>query len=160
MVGAMFRLWWCLRIKGLLAPSELYMITFFLEGKKMKAKLNVVFLCLLAACSLVILGCSEKADESKPISEVKAEAEKMSAADLKATATKYKDAVTAKAGEIDKLTAKLKEIPVAEALGKEAKQIKADMETITKSVTALKERFQVYYDKLKEKGEDVSGLKI
>lgn len=126
----------------------------------MKAKLNVVLWCLLAACSLVILGCSEKADESKPISEVKAEAEKMSAADLKATATKYKDAITAKAGEIEKLTAKLKAIPVAEALGEKAKQIKAEIETVMKSANALKERFQVYYDKLKEKGEDLSGLKM
>ena len=147
-------------MKGLLAPNELYMITFFLGGKKMKAKLNVVFWCLLAACSLVILGCSEKADESKPISDVKAEAEKMSAADLKAMATKYKDAITAKAGEVEKLTAKLKGIAVTEMMGSEAKNIKAEMEAVTKSVSALKERFQVYYDKLKEKGGDLSCLKI
>jgi hypothetical protein len=123
-------------------------------------ELNVVSWCLLATCSLLILGCSEKADEAKPISEVKAEAEKMSAADLKAVAMKYKDAITAKTGEVEKLTAKLKEIPVAEALGKEAKQIKAEMETLTKSVSSLKERFQIYYDKLKEKAGDLSSLKI
>ncbi|MBN2269915.1 MAG: hypothetical protein JXN61_04830 [Sedimentisphaerales bacterium] len=126
----------------------------------MKAKLNVVFWCLLVACSLVVLGCSKKADETKPIADVKAEAEKMSAADLKAMATNYKDAIAAKTSEVEKLAAKLKAIPVAEALGEKAKQIKDEMETVTKSVSALKERFQVYYDKLKEKGEDLSGLKI
>jgi hypothetical protein len=31
---------------------------------------------------------------------------------------------------------------------------------LNKSVSALKDRFQVYYDKLKEKGGDISGLNI
>ena len=126
----------------------------------MKTKVNVVLFCLSVTCCLLVFGCGKKADESKPISEVKAEAEKMSAADLRAMATKYKDAITAKTAEVEKLAAKLKEIPVAEALGEEAKQIKADIETITKSASALKDRFQVYYDKLKEKGGDLSGLQI
>ena len=126
----------------------------------MKTKVNIVLCCLLAACSLAVLGCSEKADESKPISEVKAEAEKMSAEDLQAAAKKYMDAATAKKGEVEKLAAKLKAIPVAEMMGDEAKKIKAEVDAVTKSASALKERFQVYYDKLKEKGIDVSALKI
>ena len=126
----------------------------------MKTKVNIVLCCLLAACSLAVLGCSEKADESKPISEVKAEAEKMSAEDLQAAAKEYMNAATAKTGELEKLAAKLKAIPVAEMMGDEAKKIKAEVDAVTKSASALKERFQVYYDKLKEKGIDVSALKI
>jgi len=126
----------------------------------MKTKLNVVLCCLLITCSLAILGCGKKADESKPLSEVKAEAEKMSAADLQAAAKKYMAAATAKKGEVEKLAAKLKEIAVTEMMGAEAKKIKADMETATKSLSALKERFQVYYDAIKKKGGDLSGLKI
>ena len=109
---------------------------------------------------LVIIGCGKKADENKPISEVKAEAEKMNAADLRTTAMSYKEAIEAKGKEVEKLAAKLKEIPVAEILGKEAKAIKAEVDTINKSVSALKERLQIYIDKLKEKGGDLSGLQI
>ena len=126
----------------------------------MKTKLSIVLCCVLAACSLAVLGCSEKADETTPVSEIKAEAEKMSAADLQAMAKTYKDAITAKAGEVEKLTAKLKNVPIAEMVGAEAKKIKAEVEAVTQSVNALKDRFQVYYDKLKEKGIDVSALKI
>lgn len=109
---------------------------------------------------LVIIGCGKKADENKPISEVKAEAEKMSAADLRTTAISYKEAIEAKGKEVEKLAAKLKEIPVAEILGKEAKALKTEMDNINKSVSALKERLQIYLDKLKEKGGDLSGLQI
>ena len=126
----------------------------------MKKNLNVVLGCLLITCTLVVLGCGKKADESKPISEVKAEAEKMSADDLQAAAESYMDAALAKKGEIEKLTAKLKEIPIAQMAGDEAKKIKTEVDAVTKSLSALKERFQVYYDKLKEKGIDVSALKI
>jgi hypothetical protein len=126
----------------------------------MKTKMRTVLWCLLGVCLLVIIGCGKKADENKPISEVKAEAEKMSAADLRTTAMSYKEAIEAKGKEVEKLAAKLKEIPVAEILGKEAKALKTEMDNINKSVSALKERLQIYLDKLKEKGGDLSGLQI
>jgi hypothetical protein len=72
----------------------------------------------------------------------------------------YKDAIEAKKGDVEKITAKLKEIPVTQMLGDEAKGLKADIADLNKSVSALKERFNVYYSKLKEKGGDLSGLKI
>jgi hypothetical protein len=106
------------------------------------------------------LGCGQKADENKPMSEVKAEAEKMDSSELRAMATSYKEAITAKKGEMDKIAAKLKEIPVTEMLGEEAKGLKADIDNLNQSISALKERFDVYYDKLQEKGGDTSGLQI
>jgi len=45
-------------------------------------------------------------------------------------------------------------------LGDEAKELKTEIEALNKSVSALKERFQVYYDKLKEKGGNLSGLEL
>lgn len=126
----------------------------------MKMKRNIELYCLLVICSLVLFGCGKKADESKPISEVKAEAEKMDASQLRSMAMNYKDAIVAKKGDYDKSTAKLKEIPRTEMLGSEAKELKAEIEELGKSVSALTERFQVYYDKLKEKGGDLSGLEI
>jgi predicted nucleic acid-binding Zn-ribbon protein len=82
----------------------------------------------------------------------------MSVEKLRSMALTYKDAITAKKDEIAKVADKLKEIPVAKMLGDEAKGLKTDIDSLAKSVSALKERFQVYYDKLKEKGGDLSGL--
>ena len=126
----------------------------------MKTVKGITIFALLALCSLVLLGCGSKADENKPLSEVKAEAEKMDTKQLRAMAEEYEKVIMAKKGEIDKITAKLKEIPITEMLGEEAKKLKADIEKLNKSVNALRERFTIYYEKLKEKGGDASGLQI
>jgi chromosome segregation ATPase len=103
-------------------------------------------------------GCGKKADEKKPIAEAKAEAEKMSVKDLRAMATAYKNAITDKKAEVEKLAAKLKEIPMMEKLGEKAKKLSSSIESLNKSVSALTERYEIYYNKLKEKGGDTSGL--
>jgi predicted nucleic acid-binding Zn-ribbon protein len=110
--------------------------------------------------SVSLLGCGGKADESKPMTEVKAEAEKMNVEQLKAAATKYKDAIVAKKADVQKLMDKVKEVPPMEALGDEAKELKTDIDSLNKSISSLKDRFQVYYDKLAEKGGDTSGLQL
>jgi outer membrane murein-binding lipoprotein Lpp len=122
----------------------------------LKAGLFAVVICSL----LGFAGCGKKADENKPIADVKAEAEKMDVEQLKAKAMEYKDAVVAKKAEIEKVAAKLKDIPITEQLGTEAKALQTDIANLNKSVAALTERFQVYYNKLKEKGGNVSGLEI
>ena len=40
------------------------------------------------------------------------------------------------------------------------KELKADIDALNKSVSSLKERFEIYYNMLKEKGGDLSGLNI
>ena len=125
----------------------------------MKTVRNVTF-CLLVVCFLALVGCGKKADESKPLNEVKAEAEKMSVEKLRSMALTYKDAIMAKKGEVEKVAGKLKDIPVAKMLGDEAKGLKTEIEALNKSVSALKERFQIYYGKLKEKGGNLSGLEL
>ena len=124
----------------------------------MKTFWKIVLFCLLICCLLA--GCGKKADESKPLGEVKAEAEKMDAEQLRSMATKYMDAVKSKEAEIEKVAAKLKDIPVTEMLGSEAKSLKAEIDNLNKSVSALKQRFDIYYNKLKETGGDLSGLGI
>ncbi len=126
----------------------------------MKNVRNAVLCCLIALCLFAILGCGKKADENKPISEVKTEAEKMDTDGLRAMAMVYQKSIAAKNSEVEKLTAKLKDIPVTEMLGGEAKELKADIDNLNKSVSALKERFEVYYQKLKEQGGDLSGLQV
>ena len=136
--------------------------------------------CLAILCLSITLGCGKKSgepaaptpttaqpqvqaqaasvDTAKPIPEVQAQAETMSVDALKATAIKYKDAIVAKQAEVEKVLAKVKEIPITEALGPEAKALKTDVVNLQTSLKALKDRFQVYYDTLKKKGGDVSGL--
>ena len=122
---------------------------------------NVTFYWLLVLWAFTIAGCGgKKADESKPISEVKTEAEKMDAGQLRSMAMTYKEAIVAKTDEVEKIAAKLKEIPVTELLGEKAKQLKTDIDSLTKSIDALKVRFDVYYAKLKEKSGDLSGLQL
>ena len=121
---------------------------------------NTTFRYLLVFSSLILCGCGKKADENKPISEVKAEAEQMSAEKLRSMAMMYKDAFMANKNEVEKLASKLKDIPLTKVMGDEAKKFKADIDALNKSISALRERFGVYYEELKEKGGDISGLKI
>jgi hypothetical protein len=119
-----------------------------------------ILCCLLVLASFALCGCGKKADENKPVGEVKAEAEKMSIEKLKSTAMAYKEAITAKKGEVEKIASKLKDIPLTKMVGDEAKGLKADIDGLNKSISALKSRFEVYYNKLKEKGGDLSSLSI
>jgi hypothetical protein len=136
----------------------------------MKAVKSITLLCLLVLCSLAIAGCShkketvvptdQKTDENKAISQVKAEAEKMDAGQLRAAALKCKEAVEAKSAEVDKLAKELMQNMVADKSGDKVKNLNARMSTLNKSTEALAEQFQVYYDKLKAKGGDLSGLDL
>jgi hypothetical protein len=128
----------------------------------MRIARSVTFGCLLVVWLLAITGCGKKetrTDENKPIDEVKAEALKMNAKELKEMALKYKEALTAKQVELDKIAAKLDNLSVTEVV-EVTKKIQPEMEKLAGSIAALRERFQIYFQKLKEKGGDVSGLEI
>ena len=125
----------------------------------MKSARNIV-ICLLVLSFWSLAGCGKKADESKPLSQVEAEAEKMNVNKLRSMALLYKDAIMAKKSEVGKLAGDLKDVSVANILGDEAKDLTTEIDALNKSVSALKQRFQIYYDKLKEKGGDVSGLQL
>jgi hypothetical protein len=129
----------------------------------LKTLRRFTFYLLPLLCTLGLAGCGKKAvernvDENKPLSEVRAEAEKMSVDELRDMAVKYKEAMASKMAEVDKLTVKLTSVLIGENRGSERKEFTAEMESLNKSLSALGERFQVYYDKLKEKGGDLSGL--
>ena len=130
----------------------------------MKVVINVTLCSLLLLCSLAISGCgeegSQEVDHTKPIGQVQAEAENMSTGALRTMAMKYKDAIVERKGHIEQVTAKLKGIPAAEQMEEVAMDLKSDLRNLERSVAALKERFDVYYEKLKAAGGDVSGLEI
>jgi len=119
---------------------------------------NTTFYFLLLICLLALLGCSQKTDENKSVSEVKAEVEKMDTNQLRSMAISYKEALMAQKGEVRKLIAKLKSLPATEIMDTEAKEIQAELENISKSMSALNEKFNIYYNKLAEKGGDTSSL--
>ena len=100
------------------------------------------------------------ADVEKPVPEVQTQAQTMSVADLRATALQYAQTISLKREDLQKVLAKVKELPITEAMGEKAKALKTEVQKIESSVKALTERFQVYYNNLKEKGGDVSGLAI
>jgi hypothetical protein len=116
---------------------------------------NATLWSLLVLVSLAVLGCGKK-DEDKPVSEVKTEAEQMNKDELRAEAMKCKEAITAKKGELEKVMAKLKVLPVTEIRDKDAKRL----EDLNKSISALQKHFDVYYQELRKKGGDTSGLQI
>jgi Mg2+ and Co2+ transporter CorA len=138
----------------------------------MKAYERIV-ICVVLVSVLAFFGCSKKSDtssspagegatkvdESKPIAEVKAETENMDVSSLRETTLSYKEVILSKEAEIKKLSEQLRQIPHDQQLGEEAKRLQSEIKTLTDSVSALLERFNVSYDKLKEKGGDVSGLK-
>lgn len=116
---------------------------------------------LLAAMPLMLTGCGGDgggADESTPMSEIKAEAEKMDTSQLRAKAEEYKKALTAKQEQVQKLAQELKDLSPSEMLGEKAKSVQADIEELNDSLSNLTARLKVYTDKLAEKGEDVTGL--
>ncbi len=115
---------------------------------------------LLVLVCVTLAGCGSKADENKPVGQIKADVEKMNVKQWRSMAVNYKDAIIAKKGEVGKVADKLKDIPITKLLSDEAKGLKAEIEGLNKSVSALNERFKIYVDKLKEKGGDLSGLKI
>jgi formiminotetrahydrofolate cyclodeaminase len=143
----------------------------------MSVRTYLTFSCLIAVSGLAIVGCAKKgekapparttapaasvtvtADAEKPLADVQAQAQTMSVADLRSTAVQYQQAISAKQVDLQKVLAQVKEIPITEALGEKAKTLKTEAQKIESSVKALTERFQVYYNKLKEKGGDLSGL--
>jgi len=120
----------------------------------------VALMGVSAVCTLLLAGCGSKASESKPMAEVKSEADQMDVSQLRSMALAYKDAIMAKQKDVEKIAAQLKEIPLKDILGEESKKLKGEVDKLQESVKALSERFKVYAAKLKEKKGDLSGLEL
>ena len=127
----------------------------------MKTPKAITFYCLLVLCSLTLLGCGKKAAEDNSISEVKAEADRMSIEELKAMAVKYQKEIIAQNSKIEKFADNFfSGIQASGKVGSEAKEMTDEIEALHNSISALTERFQIYYQKLKEKGGDLTGLEL
>jgi len=131
----------------------------------MSVAMVALFGCFIIGCG----GGGSGASETKPIEQVQAEAKIMDTAKLQATVDSYKAQIASKQGELDKLSAKIKELqPDLGAAAKnilggltgsaDAKSGTADLEKakaeitklqessgkIAESIKALQERMDVY----------------
>ncbi len=109
---------------------------------------------MLVGMVAYVAGCSSKASEDKPLDQVKAEAEKMNADQLKAKVEEYKQAIDAKKPEIEKLQKELGTGLTGVLSGKKpenADELKAKLEKLQASVKALTERMDIYASELKKK---------
>ena len=121
---------------------------------------SFLLLCLLAAFVLVAAGCGKKADENKSIRQVQAEASKMSIDQLRAAALECKNALMAKKGELSKLEEKVKMLTSDKIISGEGQKLTTDIQSAGKSIVDLTGQLEIYVDKIKEKGGDVSGLNL
>ena len=90
-----------------------------------------------------------------PLDDVKAEIAKLNVEQLKAKAIEYKNAIVTKKAELAAATAKLKEIPVTQLMSTDAKTLQSNIDTLTKTVSDLTARLQLYNNKIKELGGSI-----
>lgn len=103
---------------------------------------------------VLVAGCSSKAsvDVNRPVAEIAAEAKTMAVAELKKVIAQYQPLIEAKKNDIAALQSKIKEIPVTQLLGEEAKKLKGEISSLTTSLNALVDRMNVYVKELQAKG--------
>ena len=129
----------------------------------MKIVKNVTLWSLLILISLADSGCSKKEEEvdrsdakSAFYVEVKKEADQKEPDKLRIEVMKYQEEIIAKKLEVEELKTKLQTVPFEEILVEDAKRL----EELNESISALKTRYDVYLQELRNKGEDLSDLEI
>lgn len=117
---------------------------------------------LLLSLTLIVpfflSGCGSKADEEKPVAEVKSEAQTMNLDELEKMALDYKKAIEEKTTEIKEIEEKLKALDPTELLGEKAQELKNQIVDYTNSINKLQEHFNAVLSELKAKGADTSEL--
>jgi len=109
-----------------------------------------VFACAVLAAGL-FAGCGENVDENKPLSEVKKEVAVMDATALKAKAEACEKFLAAKKQELDKVAAKIKEIPLNKILSDESKALKAEADKLNTSIRNVSAQMKVYLEEAEAK---------
>jgi len=108
--------------------------------------------CLLTLLLVGLAGCGKDVDLSQTVDQVKAAAAEMDASQLQKMAEAYQKQLEAKKAEVNALMAKLKDIPLKDKLGAEAKKLKGQMDEISSSIKALGSHYEAYLAELKAKG--------
>jgi hypothetical protein len=101
-----------------------------------------------------------QADQGKSIPDITAGAKEMAVENLRRMAEKYRDVIAEKQQQLMEMTQKYIGMPDAERITAEGHILKTGMDKIIKGIDTLKERFGVYYNALKEKAGNLTGLDI
>ena len=155
-------------------------LTNYKGGQTMKtnAWLKLLFL-LLCSTFLIMAGCNQKAEESKPVKKVVAqpeksmpkeevkvqenapvEEEKIDLLKIKETAMKEKEIILNETEEMSKLIKQKAQIPLTEQMGDEAKNLSQQIKDLKSSISEHTKRYNGYIEQLKAGNVDTSELKM
>ncbi len=101
-----------------------------------------------------------QADQGKSTLDITAGAKEMAVENLRRMAEKYRDVIAEKQQQWMEMTQKYIDMPDAERITAQGQKFKADIDGIINGIDTLKERFGVYYNALKEKAGNLTGLDI
>jgi hypothetical protein len=127
------------------------------KGGKMKSMSS---LAVVLAASILVFGCGKKADTNKPIAQIQQEVQKMSTGDLQATAQAYVKEIKAKKGDVGKVSEQLKSLSPKELFSDKAKKIRDQAAALSKDISSLTQRYDIYAKKFAEKGGDLTKIKL
>ncbi len=96
------------------------------------------------------------ADLDQSIEQVKKKVAAFEKTQLLAYMDQYKAVILEKKDEIAALTEQVKALPVTELMGDKAKELKSQLSQYSDQFSALKDRYSLYLDQLKEYGVDLS----
>ena len=93
-----------------------------------------------------------------PVANIKEKVANLGQPALMTYASTYKDVILEKKDQLAGLTEQLKALPMGDMLGEKGKAIKDQVSQYTSQFNALKDRYNVYLDKLKALGVDLSSF--
>lgn len=95
--------------------------------------------------SVFLIGCGGGGvDGDKTPSQIVEAVKTMDIEQIQAKIEAYKKEIEEKTAELEPIIAKLKEIPLTEMMGDEAKNIKSDVDEVKAAIKVLKEKLDVY----------------
>lgn len=118
---------------------------------------NILTALIIAA---VAFGCAKKADTSKTIEQIQQEVQNMNLSQLESTAKAYVSEIKGKQGELDKVKQELSTLSAKDLFSEKAGQIKDKVSAIGNDISALTQRYEVYVNKYRELGGDLSKVQI
>ena len=101
-----------------------------------------------------------KIDEGKSIPDITAGAKEMAVENLRKMAEKYRDVVAEKQQQLKEMTQAYLDLPADERQAAIGQIAKTAIDEIKTGLDIMKERFGVYYNVLKEKAGNLTGLDI
>lgn len=99
-------------------------------------------------------------DLNQSVDAIKDKVAEFDKTQLLAYVDQYKTVILEKKDQIAALTEQIKAIPMTEMMGEKTLALKEQLGKYTQDFTALKERYTVYLDKLKEYGVDLSSYAL